>query len=124
MSKEAKKVSVTCHSMGQIKRMTLSLSVSPIFSISFMKPFTDGKTLMEKLAVSHDNRLEKIKNRESQLIERLSAWKLDLLKEVELSLLQISNLLYLWLFCTSHILGLLFFFCRLKTSTLSRTSFA
>lgn len=79
---------------------------------------------MEKLAASHDNRLEKIKNRESQLIERLSAWKLDLLKEVEPSLQQISNLLYLWLFCIFHILRFLFFFCRLKTSTLSRTSFA
>eukprot|EP00066_Takifugu_rubripes_P002601 XP_003964633.1 PREDICTED: leucine-rich repeat-containing protein 48 [Takifugu rubripes] len=45
--------------------------------------FTGGETLMKKLAVSHDNRLEKLKNREAQLIERLSAWKVDLLKEIK-----------------------------------------
>ncbi|TWW69932.1 Dynein regulatory complex subunit 3 [Takifugu flavidus] len=45
--------------------------------------FTGGETLVKKLAVSHDNRLEKLKNREAQLIERLSAWKVDLLKEIK-----------------------------------------
>lgn len=79
---------------------------------------------MKKLAVSHDNRLEKLKNRETQLVERLSAWKVDLLKEVEPSPQQISSLLYTVCGCSAYLIFLAFLFCRLKTSTLNRTTFA
>lgn len=47
---------------------------------------------MEILATSHKNHLQKIGDRESQLIEELKAWKLDLLEEVELSPPSISVL--------------------------------
>lgn len=40
---------------------------------------------MELLAASHENHLQKIEDHETQLIEGLKTWKLDLLKEVELS---------------------------------------
>lgn len=99
------------------------MSASPIFSISFMKPFTDGKTLMEKLAASHDNRLEKIKNRESQLIERLSTWKLDLLKEVEPSLQQISNLLYFVVVLHISYSWLSFLFLQIKDKHIKQNQF-
>lgn len=40
---------------------------------------------MEILAANHKNHLQKIRDHETQLIKGLKAWKLDLLKEVELS---------------------------------------
>lgn len=76
---------------------------------------------MKKLAVSHDNRLEKLKNREAQLMERLSAWKADLLKEVEPCPQQLSNLLFMWLFGISQILG--FRFLQIKDKHIKQNHF-
>lgn len=45
---------------------------------------------MDTLATNHKNHLQKIRDSETQLTEGLQAWKLDLLKEVELSPANIS----------------------------------
>ena len=40
---------------------------------------------MQILAGNHKHHLQKIGDQETQIINKLKAWKLDLLKEVELS---------------------------------------
>uniref|UniRef100_H3C599 Dynein regulatory complex subunit 3 n=1 Tax=Tetraodon nigroviridis TaxID=99883 RepID=H3C599_TETNG len=45
--------------------------------------FADRETVMDTLATNHKNHLQKIRDSETQLIEGLQAWKLDLLKEIK-----------------------------------------
>nr|XP_046270927.1 dynein regulatory complex subunit 3 isoform X1 [Scatophagus argus]XP_046270928.1 dynein regulatory complex subunit 3 isoform X1 [Scatophagus argus] len=45
--------------------------------------FTDRDTVMDALATSHDNHLLKINDRETQLVTRVNAWKVALIKGIE-----------------------------------------
>ncbi|XP_050929674.1 LOW QUALITY PROTEIN: dynein regulatory complex subunit 3 [Lates calcarifer] len=45
--------------------------------------FTDKDTVMDVLATSHDNHLLKINDRETQLVTRVNAWKVALIKGIQ-----------------------------------------
>ncbi|XP_041812394.1 dynein regulatory complex subunit 3 [Chelmon rostratus] len=45
--------------------------------------FTDRDTVMDALAAGHDNHLLKINDRETQLVTRVNAWKVALIKGIE-----------------------------------------
>ncbi|XP_029293909.1 dynein regulatory complex subunit 3 [Cottoperca gobio] len=45
--------------------------------------FTDRDTVMDALAISHDNHLMKINDRETQLVTRADAWKVALIKGIQ-----------------------------------------
>ncbi|KAM7372064.1 hypothetical protein PAMP_009259 [Pampus punctatissimus] len=45
--------------------------------------FTDKDTVMEALATGHDNHLQKINDRETQLVTRVNAWKVALVKGIQ-----------------------------------------
>ncbi|XP_040918810.1 dynein regulatory complex subunit 3 [Toxotes jaculatrix] len=45
--------------------------------------FTDKDTVMDALATSHDNHLLKINDRETQLVTRVNAWKVALIKGIQ-----------------------------------------
>ncbi|XP_034046980.1 dynein regulatory complex subunit 3 isoform X2 [Thalassophryne amazonica] len=45
--------------------------------------FEDKESVMEALTTCHNNRLSKINDRENQLIARISAWRVDLVKGIQ-----------------------------------------
>ncbi|XP_057717628.1 dynein regulatory complex subunit 3 [Corythoichthys intestinalis] len=45
--------------------------------------FLDKNTVMDTLAASHDNHLQTINDRETQMVTRIEAWKLALIKGIE-----------------------------------------
>lgn len=51
-----------------------------VFSVQL---FTDRNAVMDAVAISHDNHLLVINDRETQLITRVDAWKVALIKGVE-----------------------------------------
>ncbi|KAF0032642.1 hypothetical protein F2P81_014932 [Scophthalmus maximus] len=59
--------------------------------------FSDKDSVMDALVTGHDNHLLKINDRETQLVARVSAWKVSLIKEV-LYLRKFKNLFTLNLF--------------------------
>ncbi|KAM9843971.1 dynein regulatory complex subunit 3 [Aulostomus maculatus] len=53
--------------------------------------FTDKDTVMEVLATSHDNHLLSISDRESQMVTRLSNWKMSFIKEIQDKVLKLNR---------------------------------
>uniref|UniRef100_A0A3P8WIC9 Dynein regulatory complex subunit 3 n=1 Tax=Cynoglossus semilaevis TaxID=244447 RepID=A0A3P8WIC9_CYNSE len=45
--------------------------------------FTDKDAVMDALATAHDNHLQKINDRETQLVTRVDAWRVGLIKEIQ-----------------------------------------
>ncbi|XP_058509505.1 dynein regulatory complex subunit 3 [Solea solea] len=45
--------------------------------------FMDKDTVMDALATAHDNHLQKINDRETQLVTRVDAWRVALIKEIQ-----------------------------------------
>ena len=103
--------------------------------VFFVQLFTDRNTVMDAVAVGHDNHLLVINDRESQLITGVDAWKVALIKGVESWNYMKTNIQLIWfvlaltiLFTVSYIRVLCFLFFmgyfRFKTKNLSGTACA
>ncbi|KAM3597171.1 uncharacterized protein V6R79_000785 [Siganus canaliculatus] len=71
------------HCNDEINHLCESLFSLEFQLVSQMELFIDKNAVMNALAAGHDNHMQKINNRETQLVQRVKAWKASLIKGIQ-----------------------------------------